>query len=96
MELKELKVTKDAVLKAAKTCPDAKATLKALFPDVFVDYIPKVGELFTAISKVKAPGYKHCLRVPARYFSGTGIPAVQPGFDDILVFETTYFEFEKE
>lgn len=31
----ELKVTKDAVLKAAESCSTAKSVLKTLFPDVF-------------------------------------------------------------
>ncbi len=31
----ELKITKDKVLEAAAKCPQAKETLKTLFPDVF-------------------------------------------------------------
>ena len=33
--MKELKISKEAVLEASETCPDAKEVLKALFPDVF-------------------------------------------------------------
>ena len=33
--MKELKISKEAVLEASKTCHDAKAVLKALFTDVF-------------------------------------------------------------
>lgn len=34
-DMKELKISKEAVLEASKKCPDAKEVLKALFPDVF-------------------------------------------------------------
>ena len=37
---KELKISKEAVLEASKTCPDAKEVLKALFPDVFEEKFP--------------------------------------------------------
>ena len=33
--MSELKITKDRVLAAAEKCPQAKETLKELFPDVF-------------------------------------------------------------
>lgn len=33
---KELKITKEKVLKASETCPDAKSVLKELFPGVFI------------------------------------------------------------
>lgn len=35
VKMKELKISKEAVLEASKKCPDAKEVLKALFPDVF-------------------------------------------------------------
>lgn len=34
---KELKVTKEAVLRAAKSCPDARRILENMFPEAFVN-----------------------------------------------------------
>ena len=34
---KELKITKEKVLEASESCPDAKEVLKTLFPSVFKD-----------------------------------------------------------
>lgn len=36
-DMKELKISKEAVLEASKKCPDAKEVLKVLFPGVFKD-----------------------------------------------------------
>lgn len=45
-ESKELKISKEAVLEASMACPDAKAVLKALFPDVFKEeWLPITHEI---------------------------------------------------
>lgn len=40
--MKELKITKEKVLKASETCSDAKVVLRELFPEVFkVEKLPE-------------------------------------------------------
>lgn len=42
----ELKITKEKVLEAAKSCPDARGVLEKLFPEVFQEKCFSIGQHF--------------------------------------------------
>ena len=72
--MKELKITKEKVLRASETCPDAKMVLRELFPDAFENEWEDITE------KVKpeiicAAGNKPYLRFidPKQESTGSGL-----------------------
>lgn len=60
--MKELKITKDRVIKASESCPDAKTVLKELFPEAFVVDPGKfqIGDIIQVINVGDAEELRDC------------------------------------